>query len=102
VSSQRGKLEKNKEKMETQRMIEFPHKNMDKRPRKRPRLTWDMPPLLPPPKVLLSLSLSLCVRVKFCGKNSLLMRFYSLKFRFSFPIKLMKNLPLPNFHAINC
>lgn len=30
-------------------MMEFPHKNMDKRPRKRPRLTWDMPPLVPPP-----------------------------------------------------
>ncbi|KAK2657960.1 hypothetical protein Ddye_011012 [Dipteronia dyeriana] len=40
--------------METQRMIEFPHKNMDKRPRKRPRLTWDVPHPLPlqPPKVL--------------------------------------------------
>lgn len=37
--------------METQRIIEFPHKNMDKRPRKRPRLTWDVPPPLPPPKV---------------------------------------------------
>ncbi|POO02430.1 Serine/threonine protein kinase [Trema orientale] len=35
--------------METQRIIEFPHKNMDKRPRKRPRLTWDMPPPPPPP-----------------------------------------------------
>lgn len=34
--------------METQRIIEFPHKNMDKRPRKRPRLTWDMPPPPPP------------------------------------------------------
>ncbi|XP_010653504.1 serine/threonine-protein kinase AFC1 isoform X3 [Vitis vinifera] len=38
--------------METQRITEFPHKNMDKRPRKRPRLTWDMPPPLPPPKVV--------------------------------------------------
>ncbi|XP_057971099.1 serine/threonine-protein kinase AFC1 isoform X3 [Malania oleifera] len=39
--------------METQRIIEFPHKNMEKRPRKRPRLAWDvMPPPLPPPKVL--------------------------------------------------
>ncbi|KAI9122014.1 hypothetical protein K1719_006703 [Acacia pycnantha] len=39
--------------METQRIIEFPHQNMDKRPRKRPRLTWDMPPAIPPaPKVL--------------------------------------------------
>lgn len=37
--------------METQRVIEFPHNNMDRRPRKRPRLTWDMPPPLPPPKV---------------------------------------------------
>lgn len=34
-------------------MIEFPHKNMDKRPRKRPRLTWDMPPLVPPPPKVL-------------------------------------------------
>ncbi|XP_008442583.1 serine/threonine-protein kinase AFC1 isoform X1 [Cucumis melo] len=38
--------------METQRIIEFPHKNMDKRPRKRQRLAWDMPPPVPPPKVL--------------------------------------------------
>uniref|UniRef100_A0A2P2LFD0 dual-specificity kinase n=2 Tax=Rhizophora mucronata TaxID=61149 RepID=A0A2P2LFD0_RHIMU len=40
--------------METQRITECPHRNMDKRPRKRPRLTWDMPPLplFPqPPKV---------------------------------------------------
>ncbi|KAK8577275.1 hypothetical protein V6N13_027556 [Hibiscus sabdariffa] len=35
--------------METQRIIDFP---IDKRPRKKPRLTWDMPPPLPPPKVL--------------------------------------------------
>lgn len=40
-------------KMETQRIIEFPHKNMDKRPRKRQRLAWDMPPPVPPPKVML-------------------------------------------------
>ncbi|KAI8556546.1 hypothetical protein RHMOL_Rhmol05G0261800 [Rhododendron molle] len=39
--------------METQWMMEFPHKNMDKRPRKRPRLTWDMPPLVPPPPKVL-------------------------------------------------
>ncbi|KAD5803161.1 hypothetical protein E3N88_14521 [Mikania micrantha] len=34
--------------------MEFPHQNMDKRPRKRPRLAWDMPdPVHPaPPKVL--------------------------------------------------
>ncbi|XP_022743125.1 serine/threonine-protein kinase AFC1 isoform X2 [Durio zibethinus] len=38
--------------METQRIMEFPHRNMDKRPRKRPRLTWDVPPPLPPAKVL--------------------------------------------------
>ncbi|EEF29380.1 afc, putative [Ricinus communis] len=37
--------------METQRITELPLRNMDKRPRKRPRLTWDMPPP-PPPKVL--------------------------------------------------
>ncbi|KAL5711084.1 dual-specificity kinase [Ranunculus cassubicifolius] len=35
--------------METQWITEFPHTNMDKRPRKRPRLTWDMPPQPPPP-----------------------------------------------------
>lgn len=61
VSSQRAKLEKNKGKMETQRIIEFPHKNMDKRPRKRARLTWDIPPPLPPPKVSISLSFSIAV-----------------------------------------
>ncbi|KAF5953797.1 hypothetical protein HYC85_006653 [Camellia sinensis] len=39
--------------METQRIVEFPHKNMDKRPRKRPRLTWDMAAPVPlPSKVL--------------------------------------------------
>ncbi|MED6209973.1 CAAX prenyl protease 1, variant 3 [Stylosanthes scabra] len=35
--------------METQRIMEFPHRSVDKRPRKRPRLTWDMPP--PPPPI---------------------------------------------------
>ncbi|AEE79110.1 protein kinase (AME2/AFC1) [Arabidopsis thaliana] len=36
--------------LETQRNVEFPHRIVDKRPRKRPRLTWDAaPPLLPPP-----------------------------------------------------
>ncbi|XP_068669454.1 serine/threonine-protein kinase AFC1-like isoform X2 [Aristolochia californica] len=35
--------------METQCIAEFPQSNMDKRPRKRPRLTWDVPPPLPPP-----------------------------------------------------
>ncbi|MED6136569.1 CAAX prenyl protease 1 [Stylosanthes scabra] len=35
--------------METQRIMEFPHRSIDKRPRKRPRLTWDMPP--PPPPI---------------------------------------------------
>ncbi|KAL5986105.1 CAAX prenyl protease 1 [Asimina triloba] len=33
--------------METQWMTEFPHTSMDKRPRKRPRLTWDIPPVIP-------------------------------------------------------
>lgn len=36
--------------METQWITEFPHTNMDKRPRKRPRLAWDISPSLPPPK----------------------------------------------------
>lgn len=34
--------------METQSAAEYPHGATEKRPRKRPRLTWDMPPLLPP------------------------------------------------------
>ncbi|KAK1286275.1 Serine/threonine-protein kinase AFC1 [Acorus calamus] len=38
--------------METQWVSEFPHASMDKRPRKRPRLTWDMPPPVPPPKIM--------------------------------------------------
>ncbi|CAN4121669.1 unnamed protein product [Withania somnifera] len=40
--------------METQPLMEFPRRNLiDKRPRKRPRLTWDVGPLIPPiPKVL--------------------------------------------------
>ncbi|KAI3677103.1 hypothetical protein L1987_86723 [Smallanthus sonchifolius] len=38
--------------METQRIMDFPHRNMDNRPRKRPRLAWDMTdPVPPPPKV---------------------------------------------------
>lgn len=35
--------------LETQRNVEFPHRIVDKRPRKRPRLAWDAAPLLPPP-----------------------------------------------------
>lgn len=35
--------------MEMQRTKEFPRKSMDKRPRKRPRLTWDVAPAIPPP-----------------------------------------------------
>lgn len=35
--------------MEMQRVKEFPRKSMDKRPRKRPRLTWDVAPAIPPP-----------------------------------------------------
>ncbi|XP_043715240.1 serine/threonine-protein kinase AFC1 isoform X1 [Telopea speciosissima] len=38
--------------METQRITELPLANMDKRPRKRPRLTWDMLPPIPPPQVI--------------------------------------------------
>ncbi|ONK61891.1 uncharacterized protein A4U43_C08F34640 [Asparagus officinalis] len=37
--------------METQWVAEYPHAVMEKRPRKRPRLTWDMPPPIPPPKI---------------------------------------------------
>ncbi|XP_022856390.1 serine/threonine-protein kinase AFC1-like [Olea europaea var. sylvestris] len=45
--------------METPRVVDFHHKSTDKRPRKRPRLTWDMPPALPPdhPKILPTLYL---------------------------------------------
>lgn len=32
-----------------QKVAELPQKNMDKRPRKRARLTWDVAPLVPPP-----------------------------------------------------
>lgn len=39
--------------METQKIVEFPHRSMDKRPRKRPRLTWDMPHVPPPPSKVL-------------------------------------------------
>lgn len=47
--------------METQRITEFPHREMDKRPKKRARLTWDMPPLLPPPPKVLP--------AKYCGQD---------------------------------
>ncbi|KAI7982236.1 Serine/threonine-protein kinase AFC2 [Camellia lanceoleosa] len=30
--------------MEMERVIEFPHADMDRRPRKRPRLGWDVAP----------------------------------------------------------
>ncbi|KAJ0735858.1 putative protein kinase-like domain superfamily [Helianthus annuus] len=37
--------------METQRIVEFPHHNLDKRPRKRPRSAWDVPDhVIPHPK----------------------------------------------------
>ncbi|RWW08536.1 hypothetical protein BHE74_00014307 [Ensete ventricosum] len=38
--------------METQWITELPHAATDKRPRKRPRLAWDVPPPIPPPMVL--------------------------------------------------
>ncbi|OAY65965.1 Serine/threonine-protein kinase AFC1 [Ananas comosus] len=38
--------------METQWISDFAHPGVDKRPRKRPRLNWDVPPPLPPPKAL--------------------------------------------------
>ncbi|KAF2282631.1 hypothetical protein GH714_011924 [Hevea brasiliensis] len=47
--------------METQRVTELPLRNMDKRPRKRPRLTWDMPPPAPPPPKVLS--------AMYCGQD---------------------------------
>ncbi|CAN6802730.1 unnamed protein product [Brassica oleracea] len=37
--------------LETRRNVEFPHRNVDKRPRKRPRLAWDASPLPPPSTV---------------------------------------------------
>ncbi|KAM0065544.1 putative dual-specificity kinase [Helianthus debilis subsp. tardiflorus] len=37
--------------METQRTVEFPHHNLDKRPRKWPRSAWDVPDhVIPHPK----------------------------------------------------
>ncbi|RWV97239.1 hypothetical protein BHE74_00002701 [Ensete ventricosum] len=61
--------------MQTQWMAEFPHAATDKRPRKRPRLTWDVPPQIPPAMVPVTL---------YCGKeaahiagaNQLLQSFY--------------------------
>ncbi|URE07351.1 serine threonine-protein kinase [Musa troglodytarum] len=41
--------------METQWIAELPHAATDKRPRKRPRLAWDVPPPIPPPMVPLTL-----------------------------------------------
>ncbi|KAJ8503706.1 hypothetical protein OPV22_004592 [Ensete ventricosum] len=41
--------------METQWITELPHAATDKRPRKRPRLAWDVPPPIPPPMVPLML-----------------------------------------------
>ncbi|KAL2509362.1 Serine/threonine-protein kinase AFC1 [Forsythia ovata] len=40
--------------MEMQRVVDFHRRSTDKRPRKRPRLTWDMPPVPPPdhPKII--------------------------------------------------
>jgi dual-specificity kinase len=63
--------------LETQRNVEFPHRIVDKRPRKRPRLTWDAaPPLLPPPPpptvtncphiVLVSMDCSFVVFIRYC------------------------------------
>ncbi|KAF5783942.1 putative dual-specificity kinase CMGC-CLK family [Helianthus annuus] len=38
--------------METQRTVEFPHHNLDKRPRKWPRSAWDVPDhVIPHPKI---------------------------------------------------
>ncbi|KAF5783947.1 hypothetical protein HanXRQr2_Chr11g0513901 [Helianthus annuus] len=38
--------------METQRTVEFPHHNLDKRLRKRPRSAWDVPDhVIPHPKI---------------------------------------------------
>lgn len=51
--------------LETQRNVEFPHRNVDKRPRKRPRLAWDAAPLLPPPPpppTVTELSTDICQR----------------------------------------
>ncbi|KAG5550113.1 hypothetical protein RHGRI_015162 [Rhododendron griersonianum] len=56
--------------METQWMMEFPHKNMDKRPRKRPRLTWDMPPLVPPPPKLGGGNISVVGKLRRGGSTS--------------------------------
>ncbi|THU68022.1 hypothetical protein C4D60_Mb05t30860 [Musa balbisiana] len=41
--------------METQWIAELPHAATDKRPRKRPRLAWDVPPPIPPSMVPLTL-----------------------------------------------
>lgn len=91
-SLKREKLEKKKEKMETQRIIEFPHKNMDKRPRKRPRLTWDMPPPLPPPKVVFAFLYGFLRSLNNSVENLVLFIEVSIFFDIIFYL-LMKNLP---------
>ncbi|XP_074574879.1 serine/threonine-protein kinase AFC1-like [Curcuma longa] len=48
--------------MQTQRIAEIPHAGADKRPRKRQRLGWDVPPPIPPPQVALSF---------YCGKEAM-------------------------------
>jgi hypothetical protein len=48
--------------MEAQWLAEYPHQGADKRPRKRPRLAWDVAPtVFQPPKV----SYSRCVAASF-------------------------------------
>lgn len=91
-SLKREKLEKKKEKMETQRIIEFPHKNMDKRPRKRPRLTWDMPPPLPPPKVVFAFLYGFLRSLNNSVEKLVLFIEVSIFFYIIFYL-LMKNLP---------
>ncbi|CAN1135357.1 Serine/threonine-protein kinase AFC1 [Linum perenne] len=54
--------------METQRITDFPHRNVDKRPRKRPRLTWDMPPPFLPP-VHLPASAPKVLPAVYCGQE---------------------------------
>ncbi|XP_028069211.1 uncharacterized protein LOC114271778 [Camellia sinensis] len=52
--------------MEMERVIEFPHADMDRRPRKRPRLGWDVAPqalkLIEVEKLVLRLFLSVYLR----------------------------------------
>ncbi|KAJ3669171.1 hypothetical protein LUZ60_011121 [Juncus effusus] len=55
--------------METQWIVEYPHPTVDKRPRKRPRLAWDVPPPLLPPPIPKAIPMLYCGQEYVNGNN---------------------------------